>query len=439
MRKTPTISSPSYEAVCARAREIVESRKGTFAGQKFASSLPGRPRGDALSEGFGVVSRMEEAISKDVPWVRGEGEAFVSHWMAGIEFYKKRAGGDRGRLWKLVLGERRPQTQQSYRFCFSDLFCGIGGFRLGAEKCGGRAVFSCDRDAQARLTYHTNHGEIPYGDIGKFTRVRGWRRQVERHIPDHDLLVAGFPCQSFSISGVSARKHLGGAHGFDCKAQGGLFFDIVKIASVKRPEVILLENVPNIVFHNNGDTMATIKKEIERRLGYSFCYRVISSESLVAQRRARCYMVCLRDSRASFQFPEIQGEPVALETVLEESPPEQYTISDTLWAGHQRRAIANERRGAGFGARVAKLDKPAGTLVARYGKDGKECLIPQDGKNPRMLTPRECARLQGFSEEFEIPVSRTAAYRQFGNSVVVPLVEKIIQQLQKSGFLGGVQ
>jgi len=308
------------------------------------------------------------------------------------------------------------------KFTFIDLFAGIGGFRLAMQAQGGRCVFSSEWDNYAKKTYEANFGEVPYGDIRKINAG---------DVPDHDVLCAGFPCQPFSLAGVSARTALDKAHGFACETQGTLFFDIERIIQQKRPKIVFLENVKNLVSHDKGRTFATIKATIEQ-LGYRFAYQVIDASPLVPQKRIRCYMVCLRNDispQTNFEFPTIEGKPRALKSILQTQVDTSFTISDKLWAGHQRRTQRNIERGTGFTAFCANLDKPANTLVARYGKDGKECLIPQAGKAPRMLTPRECARLQGFPETFLIPVAKAAAYRQFGNSVAVPVLKRIAEKI----------
>lgn len=307
------------------------------------------------------------------------------------------------------------------KFKFIDLFSGIGGFRLAMQSAGGVCQFSSEWDPHAKKTYETNFGEIPAGDITKIS---------EKDIPDHDVLCGGFPCQPFSLAGISARNSLNTAHGFQCETQGTLFFDVERVIKEKRPAVVFLENVRNLVRHDQGRTFATIQKTIEA-LGYSFSYTLINAQSLVPQKRIRCYMVCLRDTEEKFVFPEIIGEPLKLKSILEKNVDEKFTISDKLWLGHQRRTTSNLARGTGFTAFCADIEKPANTLVARYGKDGKECLIPQEGKNPRKLTPRECARLQGFPEEFQIPVANTPAYKQFGNSVALPVIKLIALKIEQ--------
>ncbi len=291
------------------------------------------------------------------------------------------------------------------KFDFIDLFAGIGGFRLPLQELGGRCVFTSEWDKAAQSTYFKNYGEFPFGDIRKFTNENITDSELKKLIPKHDILAAGFPCQPFSHAGVSARGSLGKKHGFEDEIQGTLFFDVVRIAKVLQPSILLLENVRNLKSHDGGKTFEVIKKTITEYLGYSFDDTIIDSSSLVPQRRKRCFMVCYKDKTKKFEFPKISGEPLALKSILEKNPAAKYTISDKLWAGHQRRTANNLERGTGFTAFTADLDKPSNTIVARYGKDGKECLIPQDGKNPRKLTPRECARLLGFPENFILPES----------------------------------
>lgn len=322
---------------------------------------------------------------------------------------------------KVFEGVNIPPSK-SNEFKFIDLFAGIGGLRIGFQHHGGACVFSSEYDASAQETYRRNYGEVPFGDITKIT---------ESFVPDHDVLLAGFPCQPFSRAGVSAREAVGTSHGFLCKSQGTLFFDVMRIVMEKRPKIIFLENVRNIVTHDKGNTFNIIRETVEG-LGYSFSYKLINSKSLVPQNRLRCYMVGVReDVGSSFLFPDIDGDPLPLRMILEPEPDDIYTISDRLWSGHIARTKRNVERGTGFTAYTANLDKPSNTIVARYGKDGKECLIPQEGKNPRLLTKRECARIQGFPENFILPEARTPTYKQFGNSVTVPVVSKLAEKIVK--------
>lgn len=309
------------------------------------------------------------------------------------------------------------------KFKFIDLFAGIGGFRLALQNLGGECIFSSEWDTSAQQTYFKNYGEIPFGDITD--------AEVQKFIPkSFNILCAGFPCQPFSRAGVSARNFLGLEHGFDHPTQGNLFFDIVNIALKHKPDVLFLENVKNLKSHDDGNTFKVIEKLI-REIGYSFYHKVINASTEVPQRRERTYMVCFKDQAINFEFPDFTGTPKKLISILENNVDEKYTISDKLWIGHQNRTEKNLKRGVGFTAFVADLNKPANTLVARYGKDGKECLIPQEGKNPRKLTPRECARLQGYPEMFILPQTAAPAYKQFGNSVAVPVIQKIAQEIIK--------
>ncbi len=323
-----------------------------------------------------------------------------------------------------------PPKKPDFRFI--DLFAGIGGFRLALQKAKGVCVFSSEWDIAAQHTYLSNYGDLPFGDITPFTSENVSDQVLDCLIPDHDVLAGGFPCQPFSHAGVSARNAVGKAHGFNCNTQGTLFFDIMRIAFVKRPKVLFLENVRNIQRHDGGRTFSVIKESIED-LGYEFKYSMIDASTLVPQRRVRCYMVCFRrDLNVDFVFPDFPGDPLPLKSILEPDPSPKFTITDKLWQGHIGRTQRNLERGTGFTAFTADLNKPSNTIVARYGKDGKECLIPQAEENPRMLTPRECARLQGFPDKFVIPSAKTPAYRQFGNSVAVPVVAKISQAIAKA-------
>jgi DNA (cytosine-5)-methyltransferase 1 len=328
----------------------------------------------------------------------------------------------RERFYDSVFSQLVLKPVQNPQFRFIDLFAGIGGVRLGFQQNGGACVFSSEYDRAAQKTYKENHGEQPFGDITKIN---------EHEIPDHDVLLAGFPCQPFSNAGVSARNAVGKQHGFLCDTQGTLFFDVMRVIDAKKPKVVFLENVRNLERHDKGRTFQTIKETIKQS-GYIFHYKVIDSSTVVPQRRIRCYMVAVRDDiTTSFSFPDFTGSPIPLRTIIEDKADDKYTISDKLWQGHINRTKRNLERGTGFTAHTADLNKPSNTIVARYGKDGKECLIPQEGKNPRLLTPKECSRLQGFPDSFIIPKAKTPAYKQFGNSVVVPVIEKIANVIRK--------
>lgn len=281
-------------------------------------------------------------------------------------------------------------------------------------------MFSSEWDKQAQKTYLANFGEVPAGDI---TQIH------ESDIPAHDVLVAGFPCQPFSIAGVTKYNALGGLHGFDHPTQGTLFFDIVRIIREKQPAAFVLENVKNLKSHDKGKTFKIILETLAHELGYHVYTKIIDAKLVVPQHRERMYIVGFREPY-QFQFPEFPEKPQTLRTILEPMPPQKYTLTDHLWTYLQNYALKHKEKGNGFGFGLAKLDGTTRTLSARYYKDGSEILIPQESQNPRRLTPRECARLMGFPESFQIVCSDTSAYKQFGNSVVVPVVEGIAKQVQ---------
>jgi len=307
-------------------------------------------------------------------------------------------------------------------YSFIDLFCGIGGTRLGFTSAGCKCVFSCDWDRFARQTYEANFSEIPTGDI---------RAVSSDSVPDHDILVAGFPCQPFSISGVSKKNSLNKPHGFDDPTQGTLFFEIKRILADKKPRAFMLENVKNLETYNRGNNFKTIMSTLRENLGYHVEYRVIDASAVVPQHRERIYIVGFRDT-VDFKFPSIEAIRSQFKDVLEPEVPVKYTLTDHLWRYLQDYAEKHRKKGNGFGYGLTDLNGISRTLSARYYKDGSEILIPQEGKNPRRLTPRECARLMGFPDTFDFPVSDTQAYRQFGNSVVVPVIENIAKAMVKT-------
>jgi DNA (cytosine-5)-methyltransferase 1 len=304
-------------------------------------------------------------------------------------------------------------------FTFIDLFAGIGGTRLAFEKVGGRCVFSSEIDKYARKTYFTNFGEVPFGDIRKIN---------EYEIPEHEVLVAGFPCQPFSISGVSKFNSLSRPHGFLDQTKGTLFFDIARILRAKRPKAFLLENVKNLKHHDGGNTYRVIRETLENDLSYYVYDCVIDARLVVPQHRERIFIVGFKE-KLPFEFPEIEDVKPRLETILEGVVDPKYTISDHMWDYLRKYAAKHREKGHGFGYGLANLKGVTRTLSARYFKDGSEILVPQEGKNPRRLTPRECSRLMGFPQSFQIPVSDTQAYKQFGNSVVVPIVERVAKAI----------
>jgi DNA (cytosine-5)-methyltransferase 1 len=303
---------------------------------------------------------------------------------------------------------------------FIDLFCGIGGFRIAFERTGGECVFSCDWDKFSRQTYAANFSETPHGDIKSIS--------IEE-IPQFDILCAGFPCQPFSLAGVSKKNSLGRQHGFGDKKQGNLFFRIRDILEVHRPAAFVLENVKNLRGHDGGQTFRVIHDTLTKTLGYQLQWKVIDAQGVVPQHRERIFLVGFKEPRY-FEFPEIPTEGPRLASILDQDVDEKYTLSNHLWKYLQDYAKKHQAAGNGFGYGLFTGEDVARTLSARYHKDGSEILISQGPwKNPRRLTPRECARLMGYPPDFKIPVSDTQAYRQFGNSVVVPVVERIAKQV----------
>ena len=305
------------------------------------------------------------------------------------------------------------------------MFAGIGGIRLAYQNLGGKCVFTSEWNNFAKKTYEANFGEVPFGDITKIS---------EKDIPEHDVLLAGFPCQPFSIAGVSKKNALGRKHGFLDEKQGTLFFDIARILKHKKPSAFMLENVKNLVSHDKGNTFKIIKNTLTE-LGYSIHFRVLDGKHFVPQHRERIIIVGFRNEKFNgsekFQFPKLPESNAKIKDILEEKIESKYTLSDKLWNYLQNYAAKHKAQGNGFGFGMTDLNGISRTISARYYKDGSEILIPQNDTNPRRLTPRECARLQGFPDEFVIPVSDNQAYRQFGNSVTVPLIQSVGKQLVK--------
>ncbi|MHC4878058.1 MAG: DNA (cytosine-5-)-methyltransferase [Planctomycetota bacterium] len=319
-----------------------------------------------------------------------------------------------------------------FPFRFIDLFAGIGGLRIGLEKVGGRCVFSCENDPYAQKTYRAWFDDQPEGDVRDFASGEG--------VPDHNLLAAGFPCQPFSIAGVSKKKSLGREHGFRDRTQGTLFFDLASIIENKRPETLLLENVKNLRSHNKGDTWRTIRGRLEE-IGYTVFDHVIDAASYVPQHRERVFIVGFRrdlyGDNPPFEYPDPPDGPAPTVSGILEPPgsvPEKYTLSDKLWNYLQAYKEKHTAKGNGFGFGLAPLDGISRTLSARYYKDGAEILIPQSGhRNPRRLMPIEAARLMGFPQQLaeHQVVSDTRAYKQFGNAVVPLVAEAVARQIVK--------
>jgi DNA (cytosine-5)-methyltransferase 1 len=285
-------------------------------------------------------------------------------------------------------------------------------------------VLACDIDEGVRKIYEANYGLKPHGDIRKLDIP---------NMPDFDILCAGFPCQPFSIAGVSKKNALGRKHGFLDETQGTLFFDIARILKHKRPKAFMLENVKNLVSHDKGNTFKVIKNTL-LELGYNVHHKVLDGKFYVPQHRERIIIVGFRSDlfgeNVPFDFPEPPEVEMRIRDILEKKIENKYTLSDKLWLYLQNYAAKHKAQGNGFGFGLTDLNGVSRTISARYYKDGSEILIPQaSGLNPRRLTPRECARLQGFPDKFIIPVSDNQAYRQFGNSVTVPLIQAVGRKL----------
>jgi DNA (cytosine-5)-methyltransferase 1 len=311
-----------------------------------------------------------------------------------------------------VVEMQKKYTLDGYKFI--DLFAGIGGIRTAFDRLNAQCVFSSEWDKFSQITYEANFGHKPQGDITKIEAS---------DIPPFDVLLAGFPCQPFSNAGHKK--------GFE-DTRGTLFFDVCRIVDFHKPRVLLLENVKGFKSHDKGKTFATVKKTLEE-MGYNVYSQILNSKDFgVPQNRERIYIVAFRDS-VKFNFPLPLESKSTLGSIMEKVVEDKYTISDKLWEGHKRRKAEHQRKGNGFGYSIFNENSSyTSTISARYYKDGSEILVEQKDKNPRKLTPREAARLQGFADDFIIPVSDVQAYKQFGNSVSVPVLEAIALEISKS-------
>lgn len=348
-----------------------------------------------------------------------------------------------------IIIERTARRARKGDFTFVDLFAGIGGIRLGFEGAGGRCAYTSEWDDYAKKTYIANFGK-GHELGGDITSIKA------SDIPNHDVLLAGFPCQPFSLAGVSKKNALGRPHGFACATQGTLFFDVQRIIAEKRPVAFLLENVKNLVSHDGGNTFRVILDVLERQLGYTVRSRVVDGRRFVPQHRQRILLVGFKKD-VGFDWDDVKLPPIEtgpkLKAILHPEDGSEvdvddgryilsdgkvqnkYILTDRLWTYLQGYAEKHRLAGNGFGCSVVKPDQTSRTLSARYYKDGSEILISRGAKRtPRRLTPRECARLMGFPDTFEIPVSDTRAYKQFGNSVVVPMMTAVAHAM-KPGIL----
>ena len=321
----------------------------------------------------------------------------------------------------------RPLKRKTRRITFIDLFAGIGGTRIALERAGAACVYSVELDRFASKTYEANHGSIDASDV---------RLVVPKELPEFDILVDGFPCQPFSIAGVSKKNSLGRKHGFLDETSGTLFFEIARITKAAKPAALILENVKNLNTHDSGKTMKVIIATLEA-IGYQVKTKVLDGGLWVPQHRERTYIVALRKDLAKNHEYEFTALPARTSMVLAdvlESHEDlaKYVLSDKLWKYLRAYAAKHRAAGNGFGYGLAKPDSITRTLSARYYKDGSEILVDRGTrKRPRRLTPRECARLMGFPDTFKIVCSDTAAYKQFGNSVVIPAVEHVARPLVK--------
>lgn len=322
--------------------------------------------------------------------------------------------------------------KKTWDFTFIDLFAGIGGFRIAFQNAGGKCVFTSEWDKHAKETYEANFGEYPYGDI---------RGIVKSEIPDHDVLCAGFPCQPFSLAGVSKKNSLGRKHGFEDETQGTLFFEIKEILRIKRPKAFMLENVKNLLGHDKGKTFEVIRHALEDQLGYMVAWDIVDGSKWVPQHRERIFIVGFDPQQIPVKKEEIcipkapnngYRYPQLKDIVVEKV--KGHTLGPGTWDTLERHKAHHESRGNGFGYGLHSLPIKSGTITrtisARYHKDGAEVLIEQKNDRPRRLTISEAMQLQGFDpERFVFPVSNTQAYKQIGNSVVVPAVQATAVQI----------
>lgn len=381
-----------------------------------------------------------------------EPKAVVHQWIHAIANGARPFAAERGASTKKLIGilkqaklytdvasfkNQLPETPikpaPKSAFTFIDLFAGVGGMRIGFQQAGGTCVFSSEFEKNAQATYCENHGDFPFGDITKIPVA---------DIPDHDVLIAGFPCQPFSHAGLKK--------GID-DTRGTLFYNIANILQEKKPKIALLENVKGLISNDKGNTLQVVLKtlieigyscNIDREIIINGTPKQLQAEAKkmvlrsvdfgVPQNRQRIYIVLWRGELArQFIYPVATREKTRVGSILEENPDPKYTISDRLWDGHKRRKISNEINGKGFGFGLVTEDSPyTNTISARYYKDGSEILVGQDGKNPRKLTPREAARLQGFPDSFKYNKSEVQAYKQFGNSVSVPVISSLANKIK---------
>lgn len=337
-------------------------------------------------------------------------------------------------LSKILLEEGNYPSPAKPAFKFIDLFAGIGGFRIAFQQAGGECVFTSEWNRYAKLTYERNFGEVPFGDITQIS---------EKHIPDHDVLCAGFPCQPFSLAGVSKKNSLGRKHGFEDETQGTLFFDVKRIIAAKRPRAFMLENVRNLLSHDKGKTFEVIRKTLEIDLGYVVNWGLVNGSKWVPQNRDRIFIVGYNPDFVTIEKEEIvipKGPPAnysypELKDIISKRV-EGHTLGPGTWETLLRHKANHASKGNGFGYGIHQFPIAKGattrTISARYHKDGAEVLIEQPGDRPRMLTVEEAMQLQGYDpKKFVFPVSKSQAYKQIGNSVVVPAIAACAAEIAK--------
>jgi DNA (cytosine-5)-methyltransferase 1 len=373
---------------------------------------------------------------------REELAASVTHWMQTPHLKFPFLSAKMRRQLAELAGTGAPVFQYndvpyppppSSTFTFVDLFAGIGGFRQAFQNLGGKCVFTSEWDEHAKKTYTANYGEVPYGDICRIDKA---------HIPDHDVLCAGFPCQPFSLAGVSKKNSLGRKHGFEDETQGTLFFEIKEILRIKKPKAFFLENVKNLLSHDRGKTFEVIRHWLEDVLNYEVKWQIVDGAKWVPQHRERIFIVGydpykISMSRDDIVIPEGPEKGYAypeLKKIIKKKVDDRYTLGPGTWDTLERHLANPAARGNGFGYGLHQTPIRKGdvtrTISARYHKDGAEILIAQKEKRPRRLTPEEAMQLQGYNpKRFVFPVSNTQAYRQIGNSVVVPAIAACAKEI----------
>jgi DNA (cytosine-5)-methyltransferase 1 len=417
--------------------QLSSKKDKTVDGQKGEFSIPYQVALNLILEA--------EAGSQFTEHQKAELPAIVSHWLQSSEDPPILLDASFGKKWRKILlehcetvvgksgatpihvdftGLSFPPTEKP-KFSFIDLFAGIGGFRIALQQLGGKCVFSSEWDRHAKETYFQNYGEVPFGDIKQFTGTNGDSVSCVDSVVDHDILAGGFPCQAFSQAG----KQLG----FN-DARGTLFFDVLKIIEAKRPKAVFLENVKRLQTHDKGRTFLVVVTAL-RSLGYEVYTKVLRAFDFgLPQNRERIFIVAFKEPiHFDFPVPPEKRLHENVGSILENNVPDRYTISDRLYEGHKRRLREHREKGNGFGFSLFKRESLyTNTLSARYWKDGSEILIDQGDRNPRLLTPRECSRLQGFPDAFQPHTSKRHGYQQLGNSVPVPMVFKVAEAILKS-------